>query len=157
MGIESSVGLLVAALDLKLVRLVRAAMHNGASAAGGTGRLIRPQPVIEPRRRIEPEPQIEPRPHVRPEPVFEPREKLRGGAPALGCCNACVPPAASTEPVEKATHSPSPIEPPWKVRPWEEMRDAAVAPAVAPAVRKIKVIQVRSDIQCKGSVIDLFI
>ena len=153
MGIESSVGLVVAALDLKLVRLVRAAMQNGVGggSAGGAG-LVRPQPVVEPRRRIEPEPQFEPRPRVRPEPMFEPRAKLFGAVPSLGCRDACVP-TTPTEPVEKATHSPSPIEPPWKVRPWEEMRDAAVAPPV----RKIKVIQVRPDIQCKGSVIDLFI
>ena len=153
MGLESPVGLVVAALDLKLVRLVRAAMNGGLAPGGiGPGRRIEPEPVFEPRRRIEPEPQFEPRPHVRPEPVFEPREKLRGGAPALDCCDACACPTP-TEPTEKATHSPSPIEPPWKVRPWEEMRDAAVAPPV----RKIKVIQVRPDIQCKGTVIDLFI
>jgi hypothetical protein len=51
-------GLVVAALDLKLVRLVRAAMRG---VAAGRVRPIHPAPVIEPRKRIEPEPEIEPR------------------------------------------------------------------------------------------------
>ena len=150
MGIESSVGLVVAALDLKLVRLVRAAMQSG----GGPGdqKTIHPQPVIEPRKRHHPDPVIEPRPHIRPEPVFEPRVR-----PGIGESTWCRPqagaPIAPAEPVEKASHSTSPIEPPWKVLPWERHDDSD---RVRP-VRKIKVIQARPDIQCTGTVIDLFI
>ena len=140
----------MAALDLELVRLVRAAMATGRGGAGGG--MIHPAPVIEPRRRVEPEPQIEPRPHVRPEPVFEPRMKLRAGAGGLECCGGRVP-AAPTEPVEKSSHSPSPIQPPWKVLPWMDLRDATPPRPV----RKIKVIEARPDIHCKGAVIDLFI
>jgi hypothetical protein len=151
-GIDSSVGLLVATLDLQLVRLVRAAMQAGGGAGGGgAGRTIHPAPVIEPRRRIEPEPAIEPRLRVRPELEIEPRMR-----PGIGESTWCRPqaacPVAPAEPVEKGAHSTSPIEPPWKVRPWEQQDSDRVRP-----VRKIKVIQARPDIQSTGTVIDLFI
>jgi len=42
----------------------------------------------------------------------------------------------------------SPIEPPWAVLPWNE-------PAKAPA--QVKVVEFRTDIISKGSLIDLFI
>lgn len=152
MGLDSSVGLVVATLDLQLVKLLRAAMRpGGGGPAGGVG-LIHPQPVVEPRRRIEPEPVIEPRPHVRPEPVFEPRETIPFGPVRPACCGRCEP-VAPTEPVEKSPHSSSPVEPPWKVLPWEDRP----LPAPVPVVPKIKVIQAPPDIDCKGSVIDLFI
>ena len=147
-GFDSSVPLIVAALDLELVRLVRAAMRT---EGGVCGRVIHPEPVIEPRRRIDPEPEFEPRKRIHPTPVFEPRRRHRPEQ-AGSCCAACVS-AAPVESAEKVPHAPSPVEPPWKVLPWDErMRCAPARP-----VRKIKVLQVRPDIQCKGSVIDLFI
>jgi hypothetical protein len=142
----------VAALDLKLVRLVRAAMAGGGGPAGGLVGKAGPEPVIGPRKRHEPEPVIEPRKRIEPEPVIEPRKRLSGGG--LRCdCPAALPPVAPTEPVEKASRSTSPIEPPWKVLPWELPLDVDRARPL----RKIKVIQPRPDIHCKGSVIDLFI
>lgn len=147
-GLDLSVSLIVAALDLELVRLVRAAMNTNG---GCDGKVIHPEPRIEPRKRVEPEPRIEPRKRIHPTPVFEPRRRHR--AEQVGsCCAACVS-AAPVESAEKVPHPPSPIEPPWKVLPWDErMRCAPARP-----VRKIKVLQGRPDIQCKGSVIDLFI
>ena len=152
MGLDSSVGLVVATLDLQLVKLLRAAMQPGSGGPPGGLGSVRPQPVVEPRRSIQPDPAFEPRPHVRPEPVFEAREKLPYG-PVGPDCRACCAPPVPMEPVEKSPHSSSPIEPPWKVLPWEERP----APAPVRQVPKIKVIQVRPDIQCKGTVIDLFI
>ena len=151
-GLESSVGLVVAALDLKLVRLVRAAMQPGVGPAGAVGGTIRPTPVIEPRRRIEPEPVIEPRQKYRPEPVFEPRQRLGGCGLRCDCAGETAP-AAPAEPVEKGSRSVSPIEPPWRVLPWEQPPESH---RVRP-LRKIKVIPPRPDIHCKGSVIDIFI
>jgi hypothetical protein len=150
-GLETSAALAVAALDLKLVRLLRAAMRPGAAGPGGSTPLVGPAARFEPRKRVEPGPAIEPRPHLRPEPAFEPRRTVRGGGMAPECCGRCaqVAPAA---PEEAARPSASPVEPPWKVRPWE---DRAVAPPRP--VRKIKVVMTRSDSYCKGSVIDLFI
>ena len=73
----TSVSAIVAALDLKLVRLVRAAMR-GSCCPGACGP-IHPAPVIEPRKRIEPEPEIEPRKRIEPTPVFEPRRRIGVG------------------------------------------------------------------------------
>jgi hypothetical protein len=142
------VSLVVAALDLELVRLLRAAMRT---EAGGSGRVIHPEPVVEPRKRIDPEPEIGPRRRIHPEPTFEPRRRHRPDDVG-SCCAACFS-GAPVESAEKVPHPPSPIEPPWKVLPWDErMRTAPPRP-----VRRIKVLRVRPDIQCKGSVIDLFI
>ena len=124
---------------------------DGAGSAGGVG-LIHPQPVVEPRRRIEPEPAFEPRPHVRPEPVFEPRLRLQGPAGAADTCPPC-PQVAPPAEAEAAARPSSPVEPPWKVLPWER---EPVQPPPRP-VRKIKVFVTRPDTYCKGSVIDLFI
>jgi hypothetical protein len=150
-GLEATAALAVAALDLNLVRLLRAAMRPGGPCGCGPLDLIHPGARFEPRKRVEPTPLIEPRPHVRPEPVFEPRMKVRGAGGAE-CCGGCaqVAPAAPEAAPRPLT---SPLEPPWKVRPWE---DRAVADRPRP-VRKIKVVMTRSDSYCKGSVIDLFI
>jgi hypothetical protein len=145
-GIESSVGLVVAAMDLEVVRLLRAAM-GPRCGCGGPLDLIHPGPRFEPRKRVEPEPKIEPRRHIHPAPRFEPRMKLRGGELKAACAQV-----APAEPEEPAARSTSPVEPPWKVRPWEQNPPPPPRP-----VRKIKVFLTRSDSYCKGSVIDLFI
>ena len=147
MALDARIDLLVAALDLKLVRLLRDAIRTTAEAAGrgqsvsGLGpapnnflgrRRIEPTPVIEPRKRIEPTPRIEPRTviHLTPR-VVEP--------PPLVC-----PPA---EP-EKCRIGKSGLVPPWKVLPWER----PVEPAII-----VKVIKRNPDIVRKGSLIDCFI
>jgi hypothetical protein len=151
-GLDSSVGLVVATLDLKLVRLLRAAMRPGDGRPGAGLRLIHPAPAVEPRRRTGAEPVIEPRAHVQPAPVFEPRDRLRLDACAPAHCATCSQ-LAPAEPVETPSRSSSPIEPPWKVLPWEDWHRA---PPPRP-VRKIKIVMTRPDSYCKGSVIDLFI
>jgi hypothetical protein len=149
-GLESSVNLIVATLDLQLVRLVRDAMRGADKAAGGAMGLIHPAPVVEPRHRHQPDPVIEPRLHHRPAPVIEPPLKMRS-EDAVWSYTQCVSPMepASAENVSRST---SPIEPPWKVLPWEDR--SLPAPRV---VRRIKVVVGRPDIQSKGNVIDLFI
>lgn len=149
MGLESSVGLIVASLDLQLVRLVRAAMQP--KGAGGGGGVIRPQPVIEPRRRFHPEPRIEPRRILHPAPPIQAGPHDSSGPVRPRISELCG--ATAAESVEKIAQSPSPIQPPWKIRPWETCDDCNRAQPV----RKIKILEVRPDIQSKGSVIDLFI
>jgi hypothetical protein len=149
-GLDSSVGLIVATLDLQMVRLVRAAMAGGGAGKHPDGP-IHPAPKFEPRKRIEPEPVIEPRRRIEPEPRFDPRPKLRPYDVQPPCCAPCDS-AIATEPAEKASRSTSPIEPPWKVLPWENPPEPA--PRV---VRKIKVFLTPPDMHSKGSVIDLFI
>jgi hypothetical protein len=142
-------GLIVASLDLQLVRLLRDAMHTADASAGrgtavsGLGPApthierrfrIQPEPEILPRKRIEPEPRIEPRKVIRPADRFEPRESDLVPVP-VECYKPC---------------RKSPIEPPWKVLPWEQ----PPCPRVEP---KIKVVVRPPDIVHKGSLIDFFI
>ena len=148
MRLESSVNLLVAALDLKLVQLVRGAMR-AADAQGGPGadRLIVPTPVIEPRRRFHPGAAIEPRPHVRPEPRIEPRATVRPDNIEAARCQ----PTVEVAPADKKS-SASPIQPPWKVLPWETPPAERSRP-----VHKVKVVIGPPDMCSRGNVIDLFI
>jgi hypothetical protein len=151
-GIESSVGLIVASLDLQLVRMLRRAMQGAGGAAPSPLHLVHPPPTVEPRKRTGGEPVVEPRPRVRPEPAFDPRPTLHGRATASDCCAGCAP-LATAAPAERATAPSSPVEPPWKVLPWERGHE----PPPARPVRKIKVFVSRPDSFCKGSVLDLFI
>jgi len=130
----ADVGLIVAALDLNLVRLVRGAMApnpNGKAVAfigpAPTNARFLSRPVVHPTPRFEPRPVIHPRPRVEPLPC------------------ACEPPHEPEMPVR----SKSPIEPPWKVLPWEE-------PPAQPAP-KVKLAIYRPDVVSKGSLIDFFI
>jgi hypothetical protein len=138
----SSVGLIVAQLDLQLVQLLRGAMAPKVPP-GGVGcpagvrfnprRVIDPTPRIEPRKVHEPEPRFEPRKVHEPEPRFVP------------------PPPAPCEPwsCDAPRKSPCPIEPPWKKLPWH-------VPPPPPAI-EVKQIRYQPDIPHKGSLIDFFI
>ena len=129
-------------LDLQLVRGLRAALQDdilrGVHPLGPAPQQvlphqrIEPDPVIEPRQRITPTPHFEPRPVHRPDPALGPRDHL------------CPPPAT---PLPEDPGGTSPIEPPWKVRPWE---------APVPIKLEVKVVQLRPDIVHKGSLIDFF-
>ena len=150
MALESTVSLLVASLDLKLVQLVRGAM----AAADRQGNCCHPGhlghccdrddrrcDVFEPRRHIEPEPVYEPRRHIHPEPRIEPRPLLQ---PATRLANEGWDCAEYAAP--KA--SKSPIEPPWKVLPWENP---------PPPPPKVKYILHRPDIaRSKGTFVNVF-
>ena len=150
MGLESSVEAVVAALDLNLVRLLRRAMNGGCAPCGplGVGTDCRAD-RFEPRKRHEPEPRIEPRQRVEPTPYFEPRRRIHPRPELVAPC----PQFAPAAPPEAPTRPTCPVEPPWKVLPWERGADL---PAPRP-VRKIKVFVSRPDSYCKGSVLDLFI
>jgi hypothetical protein len=140
----ADVGLIVAALDLQLVRLVRGAMAGGAGGAPVSGLGPAPNPaLLHARRRVEPEPRFEPRPVIHPTPRFEPRPVIHA-APRVEL-QPCEPPHEPEVPVR----AKSPIEPPWKVLPWEH-------PPEQPAPR-VKLAIYRPDVVSKGSLIDFFI
>jgi len=137
----SSVSAIVAALDLQLVRGLRAALQDdiqhGVHPLGPA-----PQQIL-PRQRIDPEPYIEPRRHITPTPHFEPRPVYHPEpkfAPGEDFC----PPSS---PLPEDPGGRCPIEPPWKVRPWEQP---------VPIKLEVKVVVVRPDIVSKGSLIDFF-
>jgi hypothetical protein len=93
--------LIVASLDLQLVRLLRDAMNNGGGdgAVPGLGPApsdierrfrVEPEPEFLPRRRIEPEPRVEPRQVIRPADRYEPGAACDPCAPApLECYAPC--------------------------------------------------------------------
>ena len=160
MGADASISLLVASLDLQLVRLLRDAMapaNGGGSDIGGTlagsGRGepasgLGPAPTfIERRFHIHPEPKIEPRRHIHPEPRVEPREVIRPPDRFEPSNAACVPvPCECYKPPK-----PYVVEPPWKVLPWEQELPCERVE------RPIKVVVKPPDIAHKGSLIDFFI
>ena len=140
--------LVVAALDLKLVQLLRGAMRAadlGAAASKGVDR-ITPAAVYEPARHVHLTPVIEPREHIRAAPCREPAKVVvtRSEQPRLALaisecrsgCEAAAPPAKS------------PVEPPWKVLPWRQPPKMVV---------NVKWVKVQPDIINKGSLIDCFI
>jgi len=137
----SSVNLIVAALQLKLVESVLRAIQapNPLAPGGSAGRAeeccdrycpgtIRPEPRYLPRHVIVPTPRYLPRHVIQPMPRIEsdslPRVESKG--PNI---------------------TPGP-QPPWKVLPWQE-------PALAPNV--IKIIIRQPDMVGKGNLIDLFL
>jgi hypothetical protein len=149
-GLETNIAAVVAALDLKVVRLLRdairtteAAAHLAVSAAVDR---------FESRQVHEPEPRFEPRPVVHPTARFEPRPVIHP-TPRVDSPNY---PVVVVEVVAPCDESKSPIEPPWRVLPWEDT-PASPAPAhVAQPARRVKPPIRRPDIVSKGSLIDFF-
>jgi hypothetical protein len=148
-ALDARIELLVAALDLKLVRLLRDAIRTTAAAAGRgesvSGLGPAPNNLLA-RRRIEPEPVIEPRKRIHPAPRFEPRTVIHLTPRVVD------PPPAVCPPVEpeKCRIGKSLLAPPWKVPPWQH--PVPVNPAIV-----VKVIKRKPDIVSKGSLIDCFI
>jgi hypothetical protein len=149
-GVADIPSLIVASADLRVVQLLRDAIRTADIQSGrgqpvsGLGpapthieRRFRVQPETEilPRKRIEPEPRIEPRQVIRPADQFEPRECDLVPVP-VECYRPCT--------------TRSPVEPPWKVLPWEMPIDCRVPPRVKAVVRPPDIIH-------KGSLIDFFI
>jgi hypothetical protein len=143
----ADVGVLVAALDLKLVRLLRGAMAGQLNAFGPPGAGVGPRGArqFEPRHRIEPEPRFEPRKRIEPTPRFEPRPVIHP-EPRVEQQPCQVP----HEP-EMPLRTRSPLEPPWRVVPWK--------PSAAPAQSRpqVKLLIVQPDVITKGTLIDFFI
>ena len=148
MGIESNVSLIVASLDLQLVRLLRDAIRTTDLSGAHKSHLIAREDAFEPRRHIHPEPQIEPRPRVHPTPRFEPRPVIH---PRPRNDPRDVIPAPPCEP-ERPHDFKSPFEPPWRKVPWKTCPDAH--PTARPV---IKVAVYKVDTVSKGSLIDFFI
>lgn len=131
--------LLLAAMDLKLVQLLRGAMNHGGPAAGMGA--VHPQPRIEPRPVHHPDPRIEPRKVIEPTPRFEPRkvhhpEPRFEPAPQMPCPTYSKP---KTKPV---------LPPPWMQQPVEN------PPEPRPVIKQVNFT---TEVVHKGSLIDFFI
>lgn len=143
-SLQTNVSLIVATLDLQLVRLLRGAIRAADAASGHGGQYHgSPAATFEPRRIIHPEPRYERRPVIHPTPRFAPRPVERihktGLDPVPTCTVTCAPAPSHI--------GKSPIEPPWKKLPWENP---------APPAQIIKVFVRRPDNACKGTIIDCF-
>jgi len=145
-SLEANANLLVAALDLKLVQLLRGAIR-AADQGARSGLPFQLTPTPEPRPHIHPQPVFEPRPHIHPTPYFERRPVYHPTPRYEQAKLAC----KCQEPQEVVVNKPAveqPLSPPWKTKPWEN------PPQPAP---KVKVTKYRPDIVHKGSLLDFFV
>jgi hypothetical protein len=151
-SVDSHISLLVAASDLKLVQLIRGAIRAADIASGRVPPVsgIGPAPTPPPPLHIHPDPVYEPRPHIHPEPRFEPRPVIRPAPrvetspPILACPRPCEPIEVNPVPVPH----PSPIQPPWRVLPWQ---------VPVPPRPVLKVVMRRPEIVRRGQLLDVFI
>jgi hypothetical protein len=148
-SLDSNVALLVAALDLKLVQLIRDAIRvtdiAGAKYHDGAG--LGPAATFEPRRHLTPEPEYLPRRHIEPAPTFEPRKSI-ATCPPCHPAPAITPPPPPCECPPASSHPKSTfLLPPWKQLPWQNPPQPAL---------KVKVIKLMPDIVRKGSLVDFF-
>lgn len=146
-GLEANVNLLVAGLDLQLVRLLRGAMAAAdAGASSGHGGTLTAAARFEPRRQIHPTPQFLPRPVLHPTPRFEARAVYHP-APRFQT-QAAFNADAPIELLPKEPASAALLPPPWRIQPWQQP---------APLRPVVKVHITRPDIVTKGSLLDFFI
>jgi hypothetical protein len=139
-GSGASIGAVVAALDLSLVRMLRSAMAPGQRCGVispqtriESRRVLHPTPRFEPRRVLHPTPRFTPRPVHHPEPNIQPADTL----------SAC-PPLVVVDPAKTRP----PIPPVWSQLP-------PITHPTPPAL--VKVVRLRPDIIHKGSLIDFFV
>jgi len=142
--LDSNIALVVAALDLKLVKLLRDAIRTTDLAGAKQNGAIGPAPEILPRRHIHPEPVYEARPHVHPTPKYEARPVIHPPPRVEVAPPIVIPP---TPQCESHCHK-SPFVPPWKVMPWQNPPQPAL---------KVKVLKLKPDIVRKGLLLDCFL
>src|SRR5438128_2501807 len=108
---------------------MRAADQQAGAPRGGFAAM--PAARFEPRPVIHPTPRFEPRPVAHPTPRFEPRPIERASKTCPdGLLPACSAPCAPEHP----RIGKSPIQPPWKVLPWE--KPLPPAPVVKVVIRR---------------------
>lgn len=129
-------------MDLKVVQLIRGAMAAAdGQGAGGLGAATRPVDRFEPRKVIHPTPRYEARTIYHPTPRYEARPVLHP-TPRV---EEAAPPAETTP---KGTCVNPAAPPPWLEPSWNRP---------VPPVPTVKIIQHHTDIQNKGSLLDMFV
>lgn len=149
MDLGTQASLIVATMDLELVRLIRGAIRAADLAGGKVGALGLPlsrngagvlNAVALPRDRFEPAPRFEPRKTIHPTPRFEPRPVYHDRI------DIDVTPSDISSPLVHSVNR-SPLPAPWQMPVW----NLPVQPAP-----KVKVHIHRTDVHNKGSLLDLF-
>jgi hypothetical protein len=150
--LTDNVQLILAAMDLKVVSLLRGAMRAADIASGRMepATALGPAPTPPPPLGINPEPVYEPRVHIHPMPLYEPRPVIHLEPRVETSPTLHVPSPVEVEPTPSACSAAneSPLLPPWKTMPWQN-------PPQPPA--RVKIVLVRPDIINKGSLLDFFI
>lgn len=142
-SLSSQAALIVAGFDLFAVQSVLGAIraadlsgrHGSDSITGGTPEIL-PRPVEHPTPRIEPRTVYHPTPTYLPRPVLHPTPRL------------ALEPLCSTEVPLPPHRTECPIQPPWKVMPWENLPQPH---------QTIKVHRYHTDVATKGMLLDLFV
>ncbi len=145
-GIELQTGVLVAALDLSLVRLLRGAIRT-ADIAGGKFSPPDARVAAQQSRQIQnPERCIDARDVIRPADRYEPREVIHPAArfDNADCITTCPDPGAY-RPCDPCLPQ---LLPPWRI-PLDKIP--------LPARPIVKVHLHRVDVHNKGSLIDVFL
>jgi hypothetical protein len=140
--LRAQANLIVASLDLQLVRLLRGAMLAAdlAGAEAGSPCSAIPSAASAPRDRFEPTPRFEPRKVHHPTPRFEPRPVFHDRI------DIDVAASDTSSPAQRSSdHGPLPA--PWQQPVW----NLPLQPAPM-----VKVHIHRTDVHNKGSLIDLF-
>lgn len=144
MSSSSGISLLVASFDLQVVKSIRDAIRTADLSAGGIpGPLGTIQKRNALRHVIHPEPRIEPRRVIHPEPRYEPRKVIHLEPRVKVLPTIVIQPEDCVQPPNLG----EPLPPPWKQPLWQ---------TPLPLTPVIKQITHRTDIQCKGSLIDVF-
>ena len=147
MGLETTAALLVAASDLKVVRLLRDAINSGLPKTGPLGTIppganpATPRPHVKFRGAADV--RFTPRPVVHPTPRFEPRPVIHPSPRVVD-----VPPIyAAMPPVESSSIKILPFPPVW-----------ATLPPVAcdPGVIVVKNYLQKVEVVAKGTLLDQF-
>lgn len=155
MSLEPSLQLLFALSDLKLVTSVTNAINADLPKSGPLGTIpegVQANGSLEHNNAVltadtrythrdtfTPSPAYTARPVVHPQPIYDQPQHVR---PAL---------EAERSPVDTTYSVPrsrSPIQPPWRVLPWQQPTEVRI---------EVKVVSIWPDIVNKGSLIDLFI
>jgi hypothetical protein len=133
--------LAVATADLKLVESVIKAMR-AADRESRRGGVLAPEADILPRRHLTPDAEYLPRRAIHPTPRYLSRSVIH---PTPKIQSECAP---VPECPKLPSPAPSPIQPPWKQRVWQ---------TPIPPRATLKVVEYRTDIPNKGSLLDVFI
>jgi hypothetical protein len=147
-GILPAIDAVVAALQLKEVQLLRAAMRAADRQSKPGSLPFSPAGSPEPRPHIHPEPRFDPRPVIHPTPRFEPRPVIHPTPRIEAERRSCGCASAPQEVVVDKTPTELPLKAPWQTVPW------AVAPQPAP---KVKLAPRHPDTPPKGVLLDFFI
>ena len=150
MDLAATASLAVAALDLALVQdIIGAIRAADTGAAASNSNPLTPLPTLQSPRHIYAPDIYEKQATVQSDPTYAPRKVIHPSPrfDAVDSTRLALQPTSDNS-VEKAHHAACPVQAPWAVLAWQ---------IPTPLRSIIKVVQFRTDINTKGTLIDTFI